>query len=90
MAANKTKTVTVDGIEVRVDLAYTQSWDGIRKAARAQSGELAEEQRVVCVMEYYERAIANLDEVSEALGDKPASDVVALLGKAITEATPKN
>lgn len=97
MAASKNKAensavkaVEVDGIEVQVDTAYTQSWDGMRKAARMASSERTDEEKGVAVFEYYERAIPNLDDVSEAMAGKPADEVMGLLSKAVMAATPKN
>ena len=97
MAASKNKAensavkaVEVDGIEVQVDTAYVQSWDGMRKAARMASSERTDEEKGVAVFEYYERAIPNLDDVSEAMAGKPADEVMGLLSRAVMEATPKN
>ena len=90
MAAKNQKTVTVDGVEVTVDLAYVQSWEGIRKGAYANSTQHSEGERGMAMMEYFERAIANLDEISESMAAEPADKVMALLDKAIAEATPKN
>lgn len=97
MAASKNKAensavkaVEIDGIEVQVDTAYTQSWDGMRKAARMASSERTDEEKGVAVFEYYERAIPNLDDVSEAMAGKPADEVMGLLSKAVMAATPKN
>lgn len=97
MAASKNKAensavkvVEVDGIEVKVDTAYTQSWDGMRKAARMASSERTDEEKGVAMFEYYERAIANLDDVSEVMAGKPADAVMGLLSKAVMAATSKN
>lgn len=84
------KAVEVDGIEVQVDTAYTQSWDGMRKAGRMASSERTDEEKGVAMFEYYERAIANLDDVSEAMTGKPADAVTGLLSRAVMAATPKN
>ena len=89
-AKSPVKAVEVDGIEVQVDTAYVQSWDGMRKAARMASSERTDEEKGVAVFEYYERAIANLDDVSEAVAGKPADEVMGLLSRAVMEATPKN
>lgn len=98
MAASKSKTevtdtvkaVEVDGIEVQVDTSYTQSWDGMRKAARMASSERTDEEKGVAMFEYYERAIANLDDVSDVMAGKPADAVMDVLSRAVMAATPKN
>ncbi len=98
MAASKSKTevtdtvkaVEVDGIEVQVDTSYTQSWDGMRKAARMASSERTDEEKGVAMFEYYERAIANIDDVSDAMAGKPADAVMGVLSRAVMAATPKN
>ena len=89
-AKSPVKAVDVDGIEVQVDTAYVQSWDGMRKAARMASSERTDEEKGVAVFEYYERAIPNLDDVSEAMAGNPADEVMGLLSRAVMEATPKN
>ncbi len=88
--ADTIKAVEVDGIEVRVDTAYTQSWDSMRKAARMVSSERTDEEKGVAMFEYYERAIANLDDVSDAMAGKPADAVMDVLSRAVMAATPKN
>ena len=98
MAASKSKTevtdtvkaVEVDGIEVQVDTSYTQSWDGMRKAARMASSERTDEEKGVAMFEYYERAIANIDDVSDAMAGKPADAGMGVLSRAVMAATPKN
>ena len=84
------KAVEVDGIEVQVDTSYTQSWDGMRKAARMASSERTDEEKGVAMFEYYERAIANIDDVSDAMAGKPADAVMGVLSRAVMAATPKN
>lgn len=92
MAAKKGSVVTieVDGHNVEVDLGYTQSWDGLRKAARMSSSERTMEERGVAMVEYYEHAIANMDDVSAEMSGASADDVMEILSKAVQEATPKN
>ena len=90
MAAKNHKTVTVNGVEVTVDLAYVQSWEGIRKGAFMNSPQHSDGERGVAMVEYFERAIANIDDINEAMASEAADKVMALLDKAITEATPKN
>lgn len=63
---------------------------GCAKAARMASSERTDEEKGVAVFEYYERAIPNLDDVSEAMSGKPADEVMGLLSRAVMEATPKN
>ena len=87
---NPIEAVEVDGISVKVDTGYTKSWDGIRKAARMESTERTIEERGIAMVEYYEHAISNLDEVSEKLAGESADKVLGILSKAIMEATPKN
>lgn len=89
-AKKKIASVEVDGVKVEVDVDYTQSWDGIRKSAHVASSELTDEERGSKAFEYYEHAIANIDDVSQKLGDEPALKVMEILNAAITEATPKN
>lgn len=89
-SADAVKVVEVDGVEVQVDTSYTQSWDGMRKAARMASSERTDEEKGVAMFEYYERAIANLDDVSDAMTGKPADAVMGLLSRAVMAATPKN
>lgn len=89
-SADAVKAVEVDGVDVQVDTSYTQSWDGMRKAARMASSERTDEEKGVAMFEYYERAIANLDDVSDAMAGKPADAVMGLLSRAVMAATPKN
>ncbi len=83
-------TVKLEGIEVQVNLQFIKSWEGIRLSAHMQSPEKSVEDKLLDVVAYYERAVANMDEVSEKLGDRPADEVLKFVGKAIKEATPKN
>lgn len=82
--------VTVDGIAVEVDLAYIRSWDGIRMAAHMQDAGRDDAERLADMIAYYEGAVSNIDDVSEQMRGRAAEDVVALLGRAVQEATPKN
>lgn len=84
------KTVKVGGISVDVDLDYMRSWDGIRMAARMQSSERTDADRLVDMIGYYERAIPNMGEIDEAMSGRDANEVLALLAEAVKKATPKN
>ncbi|MBQ9003118.1 MAG: hypothetical protein IJ087_14805 [Eggerthellaceae bacterium] len=83
--------VEQDGIAVQVDMTYLRSWPGIRQAARMQSPDRDEAERLVAMVAYYERAIPNIDDVSDALGESaPANEVLGFLARAVRSATPKN
>lgn len=85
------KAVEIDGVEVEVDLVYMRSWAGVRQAALTQSSELNEGQRMAAMVEYYEHAVPNIDDVAAAVGESaPLDAVVAVVNRAIREATPKN
>lgn len=98
MGARKTaiKAVEVDGITVKINLEYMQSWDGVMQAAEMQravkDGEASEGEQFIAVLDYYTNVIVNIDDVCEALGggSVPASDVFAVLGKAMAAVSAKN
>lgn len=90
MAGKRVAKVTVEGVEVAVDLDYLRSWEGIRLAAHMQSKERSDADRLADMIAYYEGAIANIDEVSEGMGGASADAVLGLLSSAVREATPKN
>ena len=83
-------TVTVDGIEVQVDTAYIESWEGVLKNARMQSDELSPSEKVIAITEFYAGAVANVDEITREMGGRPFVEVIGVLSKAVLEATPKN
>lgn len=83
------KVVEVEGTKVEVDLDFVQSWNGIRLAACMESTERSDDERGMATVKYMERAIANIDEVSAAIGDDRADAALALFQKAITSAIPK-
>ena len=83
-------TVDVDGLSVDVDLAYTRSWAGVRQAARMVSSQLDDTAKFVAMVEYYESAIANMDEVTEAIGSSEADKAFQVFADAVKKATPKN
>lgn len=89
-AAENIKTVTVKGVDVDIDLGYARSWAGIRAAARTGSSELNEGGRFQALLDYYDRIVANMDEIDEKMRDAEGSEVIALLGEAVRKATPKN
>ena len=82
--------VEVDGVGIEVDMAYIRSWAGVVQAGRMASSQLSDTDRFLAMVGYYESAIANIDEVTEAVGGRPADEVFALLSEAVKEATPKN
>lgn len=95
VAAQDVVTIEREGIPVEVDLSYMRSWEGIVRAADMQSPRLDEMQRFVAVVDYYQGACPNIDEVDGALrerggGTVTANDVMEFVGAAIREATPKN
>ena len=98
MAARKPimKTIEVDGVNVKLDSSFLESWDGVMMAVDmqrlAEDDEATEGSKVAAVVEYYRRAVPNLDEVAEALGGGgvSASKVFETLGKAIQKASGKN
>lgn len=90
------KTVDVGGVSVKINVTFTQSWDGIMQAVEMQrineDENSTEVSKVVAIVDYYSQAIANLEEVKEALGggSVAAAEVFDVLGKALVEATGKN
>ena len=87
---NAPTQVEVGGIAVAVDMAYVRSWAGVMQAKKMASTELPETERFLAMVEYYEHVVANIDEVTEAAGERPADEVFALLSEAVKAATPKN
>jgi len=84
------KAVEVNGVKVEVSTAYIRSWDGLRKAARMASPDASDAEKLAVMFDYYEHAVANLDEVVEAVGGGDAEAVLAVLARAVGEAAPKN
>lgn len=84
--------VVHDGIEVQIDLSYIKSWPGVKLAASMASPKRSETERFLAMVEYYELAVPNVDEVSEALGGTSVDvgSVLEFLSAAVKEATPKN
>ncbi len=80
-----------DGITVQVDAGYMKSWQGIRQAARMSSSQASDLEKLAAVVEYYERAVPNVDDVALQLGEgASARDVLGFLRAAVEEAMPKN
>ena len=97
--------VTVDGREVRVNLAFAKSWNGVLAASRLQkaakaaegakgpSGEVPGElvaELMAATVDYYAGAIENVDEITAEMGDEPFEKVMAVFSEAVSKATPKN
>lgn len=93
MASKKAEgvvAVDVDGTRVEVDMGYIRSWAGVVQAGRMASTQMSDGERFLAMVDYYTSAIANVEEVTEAVGERPADEVFAMLSDAVKEATPKN
>lgn len=97
MAARKPKNaVEVDGITVVIDVDYVKSWDGVLQAVEMQrlsTDEAATDaDKMMALFTYYNRAIANIDEIKEALGggNVPADKVFAIATEALQSDRLKN
>jgi len=90
MAEGNIKKVKVDGVEIAVDLAYMQSWAGVKCAARMQSDTRSDAEKLGDMIAYYEAIIPNLADVEAARPDATASEMIELLSEAVSKAVPKN
>lgn len=98
MAARKpaAKAVEVDGVKVRIDTDYVKSWDGVAQAVEMQrlanDEEATDADKMLALFGYYSRAIANIDEIKEALGggNVPADKVFDIATKALQSGNSKN
>lgn len=93
MAAKKQNPIVIvelDGIEVKVDTSYAKTWEGVHHMKRMRDTSLSETDRFFEVVDYYDRVVANADEVAEKLGDADVNAIYEFMGKAVQEATPKN
>ena len=98
MAAKKPtmKTIEVDGVSVQIDSSFLESWDGVMLAVEMQrlanDKTASEGAKMAAVVEYYQQAIPNLNEIIEALGGGSVSAGVVFdtLGKALEKASEKN
>lgn len=97
MAARKPiKTVDVDGIAVKIDTDYVKSWDGVMQAVEMQrlanDEEATDADKLMSLFGYYSKAIANIDEIKEALGggNVPADKVFDIATKALQLGSSKN
>ena len=97
MAARKpVNAIDVDGVRIVINSAYLKSWDGVKQAVEMQRLEADEEatneEKFMAVFDYYNNAIANMDEVVESLGGgtPPREDVFTVCSKALAGSSEKN
>lgn len=90
MAEENIKKVKVRGVEIAVDLDYMQSWAGVRLAARMQSNERTEAEKLTDIIAYYEAMVPNLADVEAKMPKASASEMIELLSEAVEKAVPKN
>ena len=97
MAARKPiKTVDVDGIAVKINTDYVKSWDGVAQAVEMQQlandDEATDADKMLALFVYYSNAIANIDEIKEALGggNVSADKVFDIATKALQFGSSKN
>lgn len=81
--------VDVGGIEVEVDRAFARSWQGLRLFSVMNDPSLDYDGKLPAVIEYYTRAITNIDEVAEAVGGD-ARKTVEVANAALKADEPKN
>ena len=91
MADKVIETVEVDGISIDVNVSYFTSWKGVKQASEVMSvandSNANDMQRVGVMLPYFEGAVANFDDVLEALGGDDASilDVITTVQTAISK-----
>lgn len=96
-AAKETvKTVMVGDVDVKVNLGFASSWEGVMKAVEMQrlitDEEATEGDKLLAAIDYYNGVIANIGEVVEQLGGPTvdSAEVYQVFAAALAEATPKN
>jgi len=94
--AHEVHRIERDGVAIDIDRTWVRSWDGLDAAAAMQDESMTVSERFLATVDYYRHACPNVRDVEAALrarsdgAEVTGADVMAFIGAAIREDTPKN